>query len=116
MFLINLDINNYFKFFLFMLNVILLTIKNKIMSQSSSSYNTKKVCRTCMVIRMFVLAMLVLVIVGLLAREQMSYLSFITTWNVAIAIMIFGVLSFIIKFIFWKLEEKKNSNDPLQND
>ena len=69
-----------------------------------------------MVIRMFVLAMLVLVIVGLLAREQMNYLSFITTWNVAISIMIFGVLSFIIKFILWKLEEKKNSNDPLQND
>ena len=86
------------------------------MSQSTSSYNTKKVCRTCMVIRMFVLAMLVLVIVGLLAREQMSYLSFITTWNVAIAIMIFGVLSFIIKFVLWKFEEKKNSNDPLQTD
>ena len=61
-----------------------------------------------MVIRMFVLAMLVLVIVGLLAREQMRYLSFITTWN--------GVLSFFVKFILWKFEEKKDSNDPLQND
>ena len=69
-----------------------------------------------MVIRIFVIAMLVLVIVGLLAREQMSYLSFISTWNVAIAIMIFGILSFIIKFILWKLEEKKQINDPLQND
>ena len=86
------------------------------MSQSSSSHNTKKVCRTCMVIRMFLLAMLVLVIAGLLVRDQMSYLSFITTWNVAIAIMIFGVLSFIVKFVFWKFEKKKNSNDPLQND
>ncbi len=86
------------------------------MSETTSSYNTKKVCRTCMVIRMFVLAMLVLVIVGLLAKEQLSYLSFITTWNVAISIMIFGVLSFIIKLIFWKLEEKKDTNDPLQND
>ena len=75
------------------------------MSQSSSSNNIKKICRTCMVIRMFMLAMLVLVIVGLLAREQMRYLSFITTWNVAIAIMIFGILSFIINFILWKLEE-----------
>ena len=65
------------------------------MSPLSSSNNTKKVCRTCMVIRMFLLAMLVLVIVGLLAREQMSYLSFITTW---------------------KLEKKENTNDPLQND
>ena len=86
------------------------------MYQSSSSNNTKKVCRTCMIIRIFVLAMLILVIAGLLAREQISYLSFITTWNVAIAIMIFGVLSFIIKFIIWKLEEKTDTNDPLQND
>ena len=86
------------------------------MSQQSESNNSKKVCRTCMVIRIFVLAMLVLVIVGLLAREKMSYLSFISTWNVAIAIMIFGILSFIIKFILWKLEEKKQTNDPLQND
>ena len=86
------------------------------MSQKSVSNNSKKVCRTCMVIRIFIIAMLVLVIVGLLAREQMSYLSFISTWNVAIAIMIFGILSFIIKFILWKLEEKKQINDPLQND
>ena len=91
-------------------------IYKDIMSQKSVSNNSKKVCRTCMVIRIFIIAMLVLVIVGLLAREQMSYLSFISTWNVAIAIMIFGILSFIIKFILWKLEEKKQINDPLQND
>ncbi len=103
-----------------MLNVIQLTMNfiftKNIMSQKSVSNNSKKVCRTCMVIRIFIIAMLVLVIVGLLAREQMSYLSFISTWNVAIAIMIFGILSFIIKFILWKLEEKKQINDPLQND
>ena len=79
-----------------MLNVIQLTMNfiftKNIMSQKSVSNNSKKVCRTCMVIRVFVIAMLVLVIVGLLAREQMSYLSFISTWNVAIAIMIFGIL------------------------
>ena len=91
-------------------------IYKDIMSQKSVSNNSKKVCRTCMLIRIFIIAMLVLVIVGLLAREQMSYLSFISTWNVAIAIMIFGILSFIIKFILWKLEEKKQINDPLQND
>ena len=75
-----------------------------------------KICRTCIVIRMFVLAMLVLVITGLLARDKVQHLSFLTTWNVAIAIMIFGTISFIVKFIFWKLENKNKSNDPLQND
>ena len=75
-----------------------------------------KICRTCIVIRMFVLAMLVLVITGLLARDKVQHLSFLTTWNVAIAIMIFGTLSFIVKYIFWKLENKNKSNDSLQND
>ena len=85
--------------------------------QSEKSLKPKtKICRTCIVIRMFVLAMLVLVIIGLLARDKVQHLSFLTTWNVAIAIMIFGTVSFIVKYIFWKLESKNKSNDPLQND
>ena len=86
------------------------------MLQDKSSLPEAKICRTCIVIRMFVLAMLVLVITGLLARDKMQHLSFLTTWNVAIAIMIFGTLSFIVKYIFWKLENKNKSNDSLQND
>ncbi len=85
--------------------------------QSEKSLKAKtKICRTCIVIRMFILAMLVLVITGLLARDKMHHLSFLTTWNVAIAIMIFGTISFIVKYIFWKLENKNKSSDPLQND
>ena len=75
-----------------------------------------KICRTCIVIRMFIIAMLILVITGLLAKDKMHHLSFLTTWNVAIAIMVFGSISFVIKFILWKLESKDKSNDPLQND
>ena len=85
--------------------------------QSEKSIKPKtKICRTCIVIRMFVLAMLVLVIIGLLARDKVQHLSFLTTWKVAIAIMIFGTVSFIVKYIFWKLENKNKSNDLLQND
>jgi len=86
------------------------------MTSEKSLKPKTKICRTCIVIRMFVLAMLVLVITGLLARDKVQHLSFLTTWNVAIAIMIFGTISFIVKFIFWKLENKNKSNDPLQND
>ena len=71
----------------------------------------KKICRTCIVIRMFIMAMLILVIIGLLAKDKMHHLSFLTTWNVAIAIMIFGSVSFVIKFVFWKLEGKNKVND-----
>ena len=77
------------------------------MLQDKSSLPEAKICRTCIVIRIFILAMLLLVITGLMARDKMHHLSFLTTWNVAIAIMIFGIISFIVKFIFWKLENKK---------
>ena len=86
------------------------------MSQEKELLPASKICRTCIVIRMFIIAMLILVITGLLAKDKMHHLSFLTTWNVAIAIMVFGSVSFIIKFIFWKLENKSKTNDPLQND
>lgn len=86
------------------------------MSQERKPSSELKICRTCIVIRMFILAMLILVITGLLAKDKMHHLSFLTTWNVAIAIMVFGSISFVIKFILWKLESKNKSNDPLQND
>ena len=86
------------------------------MSQEKELLSTPKICRTCIVIRIFILAMLILVIIGLLAKDKMHHLSFLTTWNVAIAIMLFGSVSFIIKIIFWKLESKNKTSDPLQND
>ena len=86
------------------------------MPQERKPSSELKICRTCIVIRMFIIAMLILVIMGLLAKDKMHHLSFLTKWNVAIAIMLFGSISFIIKIIFWKLENKNKTNDPLQND
>ena len=86
------------------------------MPQERKPSSESKICRTCIVIRMFIIAMLILVITGLLAKDKMHHLSFLTTWNVAISIMVFGSISFVIKFIFWKLENKSKTNDPLQND
>ena len=86
------------------------------MPQERKPSSELKICRTCIVIRVFIIAMLILVIIGLLAKDKMYHLSFLTTWNVAIAIMLFGSISFVIKLILWKLESKNKSNDPLQND
>ena len=86
------------------------------MPQERKPSSESKICRTCIVIRMFIIAMLILVITGLLAKDKMHHLSFLTTWNVAIAIMVFGSISFVIKFVLWKLEVKNKVNDPLQND
>ena len=81
------------------------------MPQEKKRSSELKICRICIVIRMFIIAMLILVITGLLAKDKMHHLSFLTTWNVAIAIMIFGSVSFVIKFVFWKLEGKNKVND-----
>ena len=71
------------------------------MPQERKSSSELKICRTCIVIRMFIIAMLILVITGLLAKDKMHHLSFLTTWNVAIAIMVFGSISFVIKLILF---------------
>ena len=86
------------------------------MTNQIENINQRKICRTCVVIRLFIVAMLMLLIVAILAKDQMYHLSFLTTWNVAIAIMAFGSVSFLIKFLFWKLEKKNNPNDLSQND
>ena len=86
------------------------------MTNQIENINQRKICRTCVVIRLFIVSMLLLLIVGILAKDQMHHLSFLTTWKVAIIIMVFGSVSFLIKFIFWKLEKKNNSIDLSQND
>ena len=50
--------------------------------------------------------MMALLIIALLAREKMHHFSFITSTNVAIVIITFGIISFIVKYILWKRETK----------
>jgi hypothetical protein len=54
-----------------------------------------------MIIRLFIISILFLIIVSLTLTDQLNYLSFITTWNVALLIIIFGSVSFIIKTIIY---------------
>ena len=75
-----------------------------------------KPCRICVIIRFFIFAMMLLLLVALLAKDKLHHLSFITSMNIAIAIMVFGVISFIIKYILWKKELNQKSNDSLQNE
>ncbi len=70
-----------------------------------------KPCRNCYIIRIFIFAMLALLIVAFLAKDKIHYFSFITSTKIAIAIMVFGVISFIVKFILWKREMNQKSND-----
>tara|TARA_B100000029_G_scaffold224047_1_gene221975 strand:+ start:134 stop:319 length:186 start_codon:yes stop_codon:yes gene_type:complete len=60
---------------------------------------------------MFIIALLVLVIVSILAKDHLHYLTFLTPGKVAAGIIIFGSLSFLVKFILWKIDKKNNTND-----
>jgi len=86
------------------------------MEENSANNSIKKVCRTCVAIRLFIVALLFLVIISILAKEHLHYLSFITPGKVAAGIIIFGSLSFLVKFILWKIDKKNNINDLSPND
>ena len=73
-------------------------------------YNSKP-CRICYIIRIFIFAMMALLIIALLAKDKMHNLSFITSTKIALAIIVFGVISFIVKYILWKREINQKSSD-----
>ena len=70
--------------------------------------NNSKTCRTCVIIRLFIISILFLIIVSLTLTDQLNYLSFITTWNVALLIIIVGSISFIIKIIIYFYDKKSS--------
>ncbi len=69
-------------------------------------------CFACKVIRSFILAAVMLLVLGLLASEKMHYLTFITTELIAILILIFGLLVFLFKLWIW-LKDRNPKNPDL---
>ena len=66
-------------------------------------------CFTCRLIRSFILATVMLIILGLVASERLYLLNFISTELIAAIIMVLGVLLFLFKLWQWKKDkiEKK---------
>ena len=69
-------------------------------------------CFACKVIRSFIMAAVMILVLGLLASEKMHYLTFITTELIAILIFILGSLVFLFKLWIW-LKERKPKNPDL---
>ena len=65
-------------------------------------------CRRCKIIRLFIIASLFVVILGLVGGEHLRYLSFFTAEGVAAAIWIAGGILFIIKFLLWFVDKSRN--------
>ena len=66
-------------------------------------------CFTCRLIRSFILATVMLIILGLVASDRLYLLNFISTELIAVIIMVLGVLLFLFKLWQWKKDkiEKK---------
>ena len=69
-------------------------------------------CFACKVIRSFILAAIMLLVLGLLASEKMHYLNFITTEIVAAIILTLGFLMFLGKLWFWYRSREPKNNNP----
>ena len=70
-------------------------------------------CKRCRIIRMFIIATMFIVILGLVGGDNLRFLSMVTAEGIAAAIWIAGGLLFLIKFSFWLLDKSKdNANGP----
>ncbi len=70
---------------------------------------TEGPCFTCRLIRSFIMATVMLIILGLVASDRLHLMSFISTELIATIIMVLGLILFLFKLWQWKKDkiEKK---------
>ena len=59
-------------------------------------------CFTCRLIRSFIMATVMLIILGLVASDKLYLLTFISTDLIAMIIIVSGLILFLFKFWQWK--------------
>ena len=75
-----------------------------VIMEKRSLFNTKD-CRTCKIIRSFILAVLMLGLMALLVGDKMHYLRFITIDLIGVTIIVSGACLFFVKLYLWKKEQ-----------
>ena len=72
-------------------------------------------CRRCKIIRLYIIATVSIVILGLIGGDNLRFLSLVTPEGVAMTIWGVGALFFIVKFSVWLFQKSKSTaNDPEQ--
>ena len=84
-----------------------MTNNNKI---STSSREIKKPfkCRNCYIIRLFLLAVVFIVLFALIQSDNLHYLDFVTPTNAATLIIILGLIMFLVKVTKYVFDNKKH--------
>ena len=80
---------------------------NKISTHSKQIKKTYK-CTNCYIIRLFLLAVVFLVLFALIQSDNLHYLDFVTPSNAATLIIIIGIIIFLVKVTKYFFEEKKH--------
>ena len=65
-------------------------------------------CQTCMVVRMFVIAAILLASFTIVADDRMHILASITPMHAALAIIAVGMAGFLVKLLIWRREQTEN--------
>ena len=71
--------------------------KNNNISTSSKEIKKPYKCRNCYIIRLFLLAVVFIILLALVQSEKLHYLDFVTPSNAATLIVVVGVIMFLIK-------------------
>ena len=65
-------------------------------------------CRNCYIIRLFLLAVVFIVLLALIQNDKLHYLDFVTPSNAATLIVFFGIIMFLVKLSKYVFEKKKH--------
>ena len=84
-----------------------MTNKNQISTPSKETMKTYK-CRNCYIIRLFLLAVVFIILFALIQSDKLHYLNFVTPSNAATLIFILGIIMFLAKVTKYFFEKKKH--------
>ena len=65
-------------------------------------------CKNCYIIRLFLLAVVFILLFALIQSENLHYLDFVTPSNAAALIFILGIIMFLAKVTKYLFEKKKH--------
>ena len=82
--------------------------KNNEISTSSKQIKKPYKCRNCYIIRLFLLAVVFILLFALIQSNNLHYLNFVTPSNAATIIIILGILMFFAKVTKYYFEKKKH--------
>ena len=62
-------------------------------------------CQTCMVVRMFVIAAILVAAFIIVADDRMHILASVTPMHAALAVIAIGMAGFVVKVLVWRREQ-----------